>query len=88
MRKPLDEYISERNRAFETDDLQWTRRFLTENGTPPSHESVVIMAFHKARYECPGVSEKKRLESQKWLFENKVTKLDGTFVEPGEALPC
>ena len=72
-----------RNDAFENDDLEWARAALAD-GTP--HE-VVVMAFHKARYECTEVSEKKRRESQFWLHANGVTRLTGDAVKIGDPLP-
>lgn len=75
--------LSERNRAFEADDLEWARKQMPTAADP----RVVEMAFHKARYECRAVSAKKRRESQAWLIENHVRRLDGDYVIPGDPLP-
>jgi hypothetical protein len=81
----LNDYIKERDRAFENDDLEWTQRQLAHLN--PLHPNVILMAFHKARYECPSVSRDQRLASQKWLHDNHVRKYDGSYVILGEALP-
>lgn len=52
-----------------------------------SNDAVVLMAFHKARYECRAVSATKRRESQNWMVENHVKRMTGDFVIPGEPLP-
>jgi hypothetical protein len=75
--------IEERNRAFETDDLEWAKVMIPNASCP----LVVEMAFHKARYECKHVSAVKRRESQVWLIENHVKRMTGDFVFPGEPLP-
>lgn len=75
--------LAARNRAFETDDYAWARRMMPN----ASSEVVVVMAFHKARYECRAVSAAKRRESQHWMIENHVRRMTGEFVVPGEPLP-
>lgn len=75
-------YIDRRNRAFEADDLEWARKQM-----PTASSRVVEMAFHKARYECRHVSDDKRHESQRWLVENRVARMDGSPVILGEPLP-
>lgn len=49
-------------------------RLMTSSGfrtSPPPDAPMSLMenAFHRARLVCCGVSDKKRLESQKWLAE-------------------
>jgi hypothetical protein len=75
--------LAARNRAFETDDYAWARRMMPT----ASNDAVILMAFHKARYECRAVSAKKRRESQMWMVENHVRRMTGDFVIPGEPLP-
>lgn len=60
----LDRFLAERNKAFETDDLEWARRNLPFK---PSSPIVAEIAFHKARATCEAVSSKKRQESVSWL---------------------
>ncbi len=75
--------LAERNRAFEAGDLEWVRKQIPNASSP----RVIEMAFHKARYECRQVSAKMRRESQCWLIENHVARIDGTPVIPGDPLP-
>jgi len=60
----LAAFLAERNKAFETDDLEWARRNLPFK---PSSPIVVEIAFHKARATCTAVSSTKRQESVNWL---------------------
>jgi hypothetical protein len=75
--------LAERNTAFENDDFEWAARILPT----PSHPIVVIAAFHKARYECTAVSDKKRLESQSWLAGYNATRFGGLPIAIGDPLP-
>jgi hypothetical protein len=60
----LAAFLEERNKAFETDDLEWARRNLPFK---PSAPIVVEIAFHKARATCGAASSTKRQESVNWL---------------------
>lgn len=60
----LAAFFAERNKAFETDDLEWARRNFPFK---PSEPIVVEIAFHKARATCAAASSTKRQESVNWL---------------------
>jgi hypothetical protein len=60
----LAAFLAERNKAFETDDLEWARRNYPGK---PSHPDIPEIAFHKARATCTAVSSTKRQESVNWL---------------------
>jgi len=61
----VKEYVKGRNAAFEADDVNW----FSDRFPPDAPMSLMENAFHRARLVCCGVSDKKRLESQKWLAE-------------------
>jgi len=79
----LDQFLIERNKAFEEDELSWAAKILPN----ASHPRVVEMAFHKARFECFDTSTTKRLESRDWLAANGLTRLNGQPVLPSTPLP-
>lgn len=72
----LVKWIIERNKAFETGDLEWAHKLIPNASSP----AVVEIAFHKARLECLDVSKKRRRESRDWLRERGLTRLDGSPV--------
>ena len=75
--------LAERNAAFEADDLSWAIKTLPN----ASHPSVVVMAFHKSRFECVSVSEQKRPKSRTWLADRGLTTLAGDPVRHDDPLP-
>lgn len=79
----VDRYVAERNAAFESDDLDWARRALSEIDGQMALEIV----FHKTRYHCPDVSLQKRMESQRWLALHNFADMHGRDVVDGDPLP-
>lgn len=79
----MNEFIKERNRAFETGDLNWARSIVPYEAS----DEVIEIAFHKARYECTHVSDARRLESQKWLVERNMRRMTGEQIALGDPLP-
>ncbi|TXH15462.1 MAG: hypothetical protein E6R03_07160 [Hyphomicrobiaceae bacterium] len=79
----MNEFIKERNRAFEAGDLNWARSIMPYEAS----DEVIEIAFHKARYECTHVSDARRLESQKWLVERNMRRMTGEWVALGDRLP-
>lgn len=71
----LRKFLKERDRAFETDDLDWARRNMPFE---PSSPVVVEIAFHKARAGCKAASKAKRRESEAWLKANGYGPMFGT----------
>lgn len=87
----LAAYVQENNRILETEDMAAFRAALEDSakriGITVIPDSVVDMAFHKARYEAMGVSREKRLESGEWLRTHDVARMTGTPVLPKGQLP-
>ena len=79
----LQKFLSERNAAFESDDLEWVAKKISGASSP----RVVEMAFHKARLECVDVSEAKRRESQKWLADHGFNDMFDNPVSVSDPLP-
>lgn len=79
----MNKFIKERNRAFETGDLNWARSIIPYEAS----DEVIEIAFHKARYECTQVSDARRLESQKWLVERNMRRITGEPIALGDPLP-
>lgn len=83
----LTKALTERNAAFEADDLDWAKRTMEAAKGAPVDPMVAKLGFHKARYECTAVSTEKRLESQAWLAAGGFKRLTGEPVKSGEPLP-
>ena len=79
----LERDIIERNCALETLNMDWARRIMPE----ATSDEVRIIAMHKARYECTGVSRRARLESASWLRQKKYKRLDMSQILPEGELP-
>ncbi len=71
-------FLKERNRAFETGDLEWARRNMPFE---PSSPVVVEIAFHKARAACRAVSKARRKASEEWLKANGYGPMGGTVAD-------
>lgn len=82
----LSDYIAQRNAAFEADDIAWAATALAAEGAP-SDDKTALDAFHRARWLCSAVSEKKRRESQEWLVAHGA-KHDGVFLTMADSLPA
>ena len=68
-------FIAERDAAFLAGDLNWARKNMPFK---PSSDSVVEMAFHKARIEARHMPYGIRKESADWLVKHGCSRLDGT----------
>lgn len=73
MKDPREEYIKNRDDAFENDDLAFVRKALPEGVS----DEVITMTFHKSRFECTAVSEGKRYESRNWLADRGLSRAIG-----------
>ena len=73
---------AERNAALEAMDMRYA-----ENMMPKAAPEVRLMAMHKARYECTGISRDARLQSAAWMREHDIMRFTGTPVLPGKELP-
>jgi len=77
MTQTVEDYLAERNAAFEAGDLEWARRMLPAG----SSDTFVAIAFHKARYDCAAVSDAKRIESRDWLVSRLLTDVNGEIID-------
>ena len=76
----LQEYLLERNAAFRNLDLNWAAKQI---GGDVSHE-VLLIALHKARYECTAIESHYRHESAAWLRQHGYSRMVGHFLPEGE----
>lgn len=79
----FEQWRSARNEAFRTLDLDYARN---QMGRPTSDE-VLILALHKARYECTGIEPEYRHESARWLRERGYGRSIGGPLLPEGELP-
>jgi hypothetical protein len=83
MKNPIAEaqlraFLKKRDRAFETDDLEWARQNMPFE---PSSPIVVEIAFHKARAACGAASKAKRKASEEWLKSHGYGPMGGTAAD-------
>ena len=76
------DYMRARDAAFENDNLEWVRA-----QKPDASQELIETSFHKARLECWAVSEGKRRESQRWLIERGLSRMNGLPINEGDPLP-
>ena len=55
----------ERREAYRTMDLVWARKQCPPGENPP--DEILLIAMHKARYECTTIPDAWRHESRAWL---------------------
>lgn len=67
------EFVRERNKALETLDMEYARRTIPH----ATSDEVRLIAMHKARYDCTGISDVLRLQSRHWLEERGYRRLGG-----------
>lgn len=78
----LEDFLTARDKAFRELDIEWAReRILRMNPsarlTPPDDEKV-LASLHKARYECVvGLEDSYRRESEQWLKERQLLRMNG-----------
>lgn len=83
MDQQLEDFLRERDAAFEADDISWAERMLP-NGVSPK---VVEMAFHKGRMQTVSVSISKRRASMTWLADRSLGDMSGKPVRHDDPLP-
>lgn len=59
----IKDWLAERKLALETLDMAYARR----NFPNASSDEVLLLAMHKARYECTDIAANLRRASEKWL---------------------
>lgn len=82
--RSLENYRAARNKAFREMDLQYARLMLRGKNPP---DDVLILALHKARYECTDLEPEYRRESGAWLRERGYGRMTGEPVLPEGDLP-
>lgn len=79
----IDKFVSERNAALTTLDMDYGRRMMRG-----ATDDVVLLAMHKARYDCIGIKEALRHQSRAWLEERGYRRIGGlAFPENRLELP-
>lgn len=72
MKTELESFIEKRNKVLTNLDIQGAR----EIGVGGC-DQVVIIAMHKARYECTQITPELRHASGEWLRANKYRRANG-----------
>lgn len=71
-----------RHEAMRTLDLTYARAVV-----PNTHDEILLVALHKARYETPEIEEDLRHASGDWLREHDYTRINGRPILPKGRLP-
>lgn len=79
----IEQWRADRNKALIMLDMEWARKRLPD----ATSANVLLMAMHKARYECTDLDMETRLISSEWLKTNKCDRMDGTPVLNAGILP-
>lgn len=73
----------ERNRALLAIDMKWARQMMPD----ATSDHVLLVAMHKARYECPDLDNAARHASGEWLRQHGYRRLGGHPLLPEGELP-
>lgn len=79
----MQDWRKERNRALAALDIEWGRQ-LVPAGTS---DEVILIALHKARYDCTDIAAEQRHQSGDWLRQHGYRRMDGTELLPEGELP-
>lgn len=78
----LQAMLAERNRALAELDLDYAKK-----QTGSEDEGVLLLAMHKARYECTALADDLRNFSALWLRGHGYKRFDGSELLPNGELP-
>lgn len=76
---PLATFLAERHRMLRTLDVAAAQAKM-----PGASDEVVLIALHKARYDCTAIEDELRHESARWLRERGYRGLTGPLLPEGE----
>lgn len=79
----LNSLLERRNKALANLDLEWAAEQTPPGRATPSKE-VMLIAMHKARYECRAIAAELRHESGAWLRERGYSRSYGPLLPEGE----
>jgi hypothetical protein len=65
MNDDLQQFLTDRNAALRTLDIEWARKMCPG----ASSEYILLLALHKARYSCTAIEPELRHASAAWLRE-------------------
>jgi len=75
----LEAFIAIRNKAFIELDLEFARRMVGQRD-----DLTLLMALHKARYDCTQIPDKYRHESAQWLRKRGLGAMFRPLLPEGE----
>jgi hypothetical protein len=78
--KRIASYVRSRNEALTNLDMDWAKAMMP---SAPS-DWMLLAAMHKARYDCPDITEKLRHQSGDWLRQHGMGAMFGVLLPPGE----
>jgi hypothetical protein len=78
----LEKFLARRNRALADLDLEYAKEV-----TGSDNEEILLMALHKARYECVQLDDDLRNFSALWLRQHGYKRDDGSDLLPHGELP-
>ena len=76
----MSDWNEQRNVALTNLDVAWARDYMPG----ASSDEVRLIAMHKARYECTGLTDDLRHASREWLQQRGYNRLHGAFLPDGE----
>jgi len=81
----MNDWVKARNKALLALDVDWAlvNAGPSPFGAPPTRE-VMLIALHKARYECPDMPAEARHSSGAWLRERGYGWRVGPLLPEGE----
>jgi hypothetical protein len=80
----LKEFLQERDRILRELDVHGARKMLLN---PDANVDMVMLALHKARYNCTSIERPLRLLSKRWLAAGGYGGLAGQDLLPNDELP-
>jgi len=78
----LKAMLERRNTALANLDIEYAREM-----TGGKNDAVLLMALHKARYECTALADDLRNFSALWLREHRYKRWNGADLLPNGELP-
>lgn len=81
--RSFENFLKGRNKALRELDLTYARHMIPR----ASSDDVLLLALHKARYDCVDLEPEYRHESGRWLREHGYGRMNGLALLPEGELP-